>query len=77
MPSAFIQLLIIKKGEQRDSDIDLNKLGKISLLDEPGSYTPGIPALLAKGINTPPFPLQYWTAGVGEGEVLGQKGISV
>ena len=60
---------LARKGEGRELDIELNKLGSRSLFASPGSYSfshalpysKGTTALCsAKGINTPPSPpLQY------------------
>ena len=60
---------LARKGEGRELDIELNKLGSRSLFASPGSYSfshalpysKGTTAVCsAKGINTPPSPpLQY------------------
>ena len=60
------QLITSKKGGQRDSDVEANKLESVSLSASPGgcSFAPqGSQHCSSKGMDTPPFPLQYPVVG--------------
>ena len=68
--------------EQRELDIEFNKLGSMNLFASPGSYssTPqGITTLFNKGDLHPPFPLLALNCqgSRAEGEMFDHRGLSV
>ena len=72
---------LMGKRSKGELDIELNKLGSISVFASPGSYSSlhhrRSEHCSAKGINTPRSPLQYWIVERMQREVLEHSGLSV
>ena len=77
--SLVFNQILLKEREQRELDIQFNKLGSINLLasqETTASHPRRLQHLCTKGINTPPFPLPVMNCREAQREARDHRGLT-